>query len=98
MNQFPAIERRVAQHYPQLEEAILAALVAEGKNGDQVEATDLAAVDHFHTLTAETCFIESTSHYRDCLEEPGFEVVKQRDRLHAARAFFRRETEKVEAR
>lgn len=55
MNQLPEIERRVAQHYshPQLEEAILAALAAEGKNTDQVTAADLAAVDHFHTCGSE---------------------------------------------
>lgn len=49
-------------------------------------------------LTRETCFIESAAFYRDRLEEAGFEVVEQRDRLPAARAFFRRETEKAEAR
>jgi ubiquinone/menaquinone biosynthesis C-methylase UbiE len=45
------IEGRVARHYAQgnLEERILAALAASGKDPEQLTADDLAPVDEFHT-------------------------------------------------
>ena len=44
-------EQRVSEHYarPDLERAIEAALVASGKNLDQLTPDDLAPVDEFHT-------------------------------------------------
>jgi ubiquinone/menaquinone biosynthesis C-methylase UbiE len=51
MSQLTQIEQLVARHYahPELREAILAALAADGKGPDRLETADLAPVDHFHT-------------------------------------------------
>src|SRR5215207_5996267 len=45
------IEERVAQHYERgdLEQAILDALVASGKDVERLTADDLSPVDEFHT-------------------------------------------------
>jgi ubiquinone/menaquinone biosynthesis C-methylase UbiE len=44
-------ERRIAQHYSQsdLERTILDALIASGKDIERLQASDLSAVDEFHT-------------------------------------------------
>jgi len=46
-----SIEQKVARHYARdnLEETILAALVASGKDPDRLATSDLAPVDEFHT-------------------------------------------------
>lgn len=45
------VETQVAQHYarPDVEQAILEALVASGKDPERLTPSDLAAVDEFHT-------------------------------------------------
>lgn len=51
MNAKSEIEQRVVRHYAQggLENTILAALTAAGKNIDQLTSEDLSPVDEFHT-------------------------------------------------
>jgi ubiquinone/menaquinone biosynthesis C-methylase UbiE len=51
MRQHAAIERRVEQHYAQrdLEQTILKALTAGGKDPDRLTPGDLSPVDEFHT-------------------------------------------------
>ena len=66
MNQFPAIERRVAQHcsHPHLEEAILAALAAEDKNLDQVRQASSATSVFWPTGTYSISATALPAHYK----------------------------------